>query len=74
MSVKAMSLVLAFVGDEPMNVAQVCREVGISRKSFYKYVDRVRVEGVAGFEPRSRRPHVASCDVGGGRGRDRGAP
>ena len=59
MSVKAMSLVLAFVGDEPMNVAQVCREVGISRKSFYKYVDRVRVEGVAGFEPRSRRPHAS---------------
>lgn len=57
MSVKAMSLVLAFVAGEAMNVAAVCRECGISRQSFYKYAERCRTEGLAGFEPRSRRPH-----------------
>jgi transposase InsO family protein len=55
--VKAMAAVMAFVAEEPVNVSQVCRECGISRKTFYKYVERVRAEGTAGFEERSRRPH-----------------
>ncbi len=54
---KAMSAVMAFVAGEAMNVSQVCRECGIAPKTFYKYVARCRVEGLAGFEPRSRRPH-----------------
>jgi transposase InsO family protein len=53
---RAMSLVMAFVAGEAMNVSQVCRECGISPKTFYKYVARCRLEGLAGFEPRSRRP------------------
>ena len=57
MSVKAMAAVVAFVAEEPVNVSRVCRECGISRKSFYKYVQRCRAEGLAGFEERSRRPH-----------------
>jgi transposase InsO family protein len=56
MSMKAIAAVMAFVAGEPVNVAVVCAEVGISRQTFYKYVARCRVEGVAGFEPRSRRP------------------
>lgn len=57
MPVKAMAAVLAFVAGEAVNVSQVCRDVGISRKTFYKYVGRCRVEAMAGFEERSRRPH-----------------
>jgi transposase InsO family protein len=40
-----------------MNVSAVCVECGISRKTFYKYVARVREEGLEGFEERSRQPH-----------------
>ena len=54
---KAVSVVMAFVAGESMNVARVCRECGISRKTFYKYVARCRAEGLDGFERRSRRPH-----------------
>lgn len=53
---KAMAAVMAFVVGERVNVSMVCRDAGITRKTFYKYVARCRVEGLAGFEPRSRRP------------------
>jgi transposase InsO family protein len=62
---RAIAAVVAFVAGEKVNVAQVCREVGMSRKTFYKYVERVRSEGpAAGFEPRSRRPHRCPHGVG----------
>ena len=64
MPVKAMAAVMAFVAGQPMNVAQVCREVGISRETFYKYVARCRADRQAGFEPRSRRPHTHPGAVG----------
>ncbi len=37
----------------------MCRwcEGGVSRTTFYFYVNRVEQEGLAGIEPRSRRPH-----------------
>jgi transposase InsO family protein len=54
---RAMAAVMAFVAGEAVNVAKVCRDCGISRKTFYKYVARCRDEGLAGFEERSRRPH-----------------
>ena len=54
---KAMSAVMGFVAGEAMNVSQVCRDCGITPKTFYKYVARCRAEGLAGFEPRSRRPY-----------------
>lgn len=53
---RAMAAVMAFVLGERVNVSRVCREAGITPKTFYKYVARCRVEGLAGFEPRSRRP------------------
>ena len=56
---KAMSAVMAFVVGEAMNVSQVSRECGITPKTFYKYAARCRDEGLAGFEPRSRRPHTS---------------
>ena len=55
-SMQVMAVVMAFVAGEKMNVAEVCRRCGISRKTFYKYVERCRADGIAGFEPRSRRP------------------
>jgi transposase InsO family protein len=68
MPMKAMAAVLAFVAGEAVNVSRVCREVGISRKTFYKYVKRCREAGGAGgFEERSRRPYtfprVVAADV-----------
>lgn len=56
---RAMAAVLAFVEGGEIDVSAVCAECGISRKTFYKYVARVRVEGLAGFEERSRRPHCS---------------
>jgi transposase InsO family protein len=52
-----MASVLAFVDGGEINVSVVCAEAGISRKTFYKYVSRVRSEGLEGFVERSRRPH-----------------
>lgn len=58
MSVKATAA--AYALDEQvrasLNVAAVCREEGVSRAVFYKYVNRVRQEGLDGLEERSRRP------------------
>lgn len=53
---RVMAAVVAFVAGEAMDVSRVCRDCGVSRKTFYKYVARCRAEGLAGFEPRSRRP------------------
>lgn len=38
------------------NVAAVCRDLGISTKTFYKYAARFKQCGIAGFFPDSRRP------------------
>lgn len=62
---RAMAAVLAFVeGGQKINVSAVCAEAGISRKTFYKYVARVRAEGLEGFEERSRRPHSSPAATG----------
>lgn len=58
MSVKATAA--AYALDEAaraaINVTAVCRDEGVSRTVFYKYVERVRREGLDGLEERSRRP------------------
>ena len=38
------------------SVTEVCARLGISRKSYYKYLARFRSEGLEGLRPRSRRP------------------
>ncbi len=48
--------VAAYVQGERFKVAARCRDLGVSRETFYKYVRRFRAEGVAGFYPRTRRP------------------
>jgi len=37
--------------------------MGVSRKTFYKYLDRFALEGVEGFYPRSRRPLTSPTRV-----------
>ena len=56
-SMKAMAAVVAVGAGERVNVSRVCAEVGVSRKSFYKWVARYRAEGLDGLEERSRRPN-----------------
>jgi transposase InsO family protein len=64
---KVMAAVVAFVAGEAMNVRRVCAGAGISRQTFYKYAARLEAEGMAGFEPRSRRPrsfpHAVSVEI-----------
>lgn len=48
--------VASYVDGKPMNVTQVCADLGVSRKTFYKYVVRFKRVGVDGFFPDSRRP------------------
>lgn len=52
-----VAAVVAKARGDAVNVAGVCRERGVSRKTFYKYVARFEVMGLAGFFPQSRRPH-----------------
>jgi transposase InsO family protein len=47
------------------NVAEFCREQNISRQTFYKWRRRFVADGLAGLEPRSRRPHTVPGRVGG---------
>jgi len=53
---RVIAAVTAFVAGEPVNVSEVCRGAGVSRKTFYKWAARYRREGLAGLEERSRRP------------------
>ena len=59
MAVKLMAAVVA-VGEgkgAELNVSELCREAEIATKTFYKWVNRYRAEGVDGLQERSRRPH-----------------
>ena len=47
-----------------LNVAALCRERGISRKTFYKWRARYLADGVAGLEERSRRPRRSPRQIG----------
>jgi transposase InsO family protein len=38
------------------SVTELCARLGISRKSYYKYLARFASEGLEGLQPRSRRP------------------
>lgn len=44
-------------------VAEVCRRRGLSRASYYRYRRRYLEEGVAGLEPRSRRPRGSPAQI-----------
>jgi len=63
MSVKVMAAAVAMAQGQEFNVSALCREAGVSRKTFYKWVARARVEGLDGLEDRSRRPHYSPTRV-----------
>ena len=46
-------------------VSAFCSEAGISRKTFYKWVDRYRTGGVAGLDDRPRRPRSSPSQIDG---------
>lgn len=62
MTVKLMAAVVAVgEGTRPeLSISELCREAGVSRKTFYKWVRRYRAEGLEGLQERSRRPHRSS--------------
>ena len=49
-------LLAVFSSGVPVNVTALCRELGISRQTLYKYRRRFEVEGPLGLVERSRRP------------------
>lgn len=51
-----VAAVARVAGGEKINIARFCREHGVSRGVFYKYVDRFRAEGADGFTRRSTAP------------------
>jgi transposase InsO family protein len=60
------ALVARHVDGELFEVTAECARLGTTPKTFYKYRKRFLAEGVAGFFPRSRRPHrnPRAVDVG----------
>jgi transposase InsO family protein len=50
---------MAAVSGGEINVAAFCREVGISRQTFYVWRRRFAEEGLAGLEPRSTAPQTS---------------
>lgn len=56
MDVRLAVAAFAAVDDGSTSVAAVCRQLGISRDTFYRYRARADGEGFAGLLPRSSRP------------------
>ena len=56
--------VLAALAPEA-NVAELCREHGISRKTGYKWLGRFHEAGLVGLEEMSRRPHTSPLRASG---------
>jgi transposase InsO family protein len=54
-----VALVARVHDGERVNVRAECAVLGVSAKTFYKYLARFELEGVDGFYPRSRRPLVS---------------
>jgi transposase InsO family protein len=52
----------AAAGQE-INIARVCRELGVSRSVFYRKLSRFRDQGSTGLAPRSRAPHTRPSAV-----------
>lgn len=60
--VTIMALRQEFVAEacqEGANMSVLCQQYGISRKTGYKWLRRYTMEGAAGMEERSRRPHAS---------------
>lgn len=64
MDVKLVAAVVAVAHGESLNVSAFCRQTGTTRKTFYKWVNRVREHGVDGLEDRSTRPKRSPNQIG----------
>lgn len=49
---------------EGANRRELCLRFGVQPRILYKWLDRYRLEGVAGLSDRSRRPHRSPCGTG----------
>jgi transposase InsO family protein len=58
-----LAAVVAVGEGEKVNVAQVCAEVGTSRKTFYKWVGRYREGGMEALGDRSTRPRSSPNQI-----------
>src|SRR5680860_933978 len=56
-AMEAKLLAVLSAGLTGINVSEVCRQLQISRQTFYKYRRRFAEEGPGGLVARSRRPH-----------------
>lgn len=63
MRVKLLAAVVAAGDGEAVNVAAACREAGVSRKTFYKWVTRYREGGLEALEDRSTRPRSSPNQI-----------
>lgn len=50
---------VAMVESGSLSMAEVCRRLGVSRKTAYKWLRRFEERGPVGLEDRSRRPHCS---------------
>ena len=57
------ALVAKVHGGARVNVRAECAVLGVSTKTFYKYLARFDAEGVEGFYPRSRRPLTSPSKI-----------
>lgn len=57
------ALVAKVHGGGQVSVRAECVELGVSTKTFYKYLARFAEEGVEGFYPRTRRPLVSPTRI-----------
>lgn len=57
------ALIARVAAGEQVVVSVECARLGVSRKTFYKYLKRFRTEGIEGFYPRSRRPWTSPTQV-----------
>ena len=53
------------------NIAGLCREYGVSRKTGYKWLERFKEQGLSGLEDLSRKPKESPLAVSGGLVADR---
>lgn len=51
--------------EQGINIAEACRQYGISRKTGYKWLKRYEMEGMSGLADRSRRPKNNPFEVSG---------
>jgi len=66
-SLEHLRMEYVLIAQEPnVNISELCRSFGISRRTGYKWMQRYREEGLPGLYERSRRPHkIVNAVIGG---------